>query len=356
MSISPPDPLRSSRSGSGEPDRETSKRGDTEREPTKKTRTALAARGGVVGAAKSWFRGAIFDNGAIKLVSLVLAITVYILVNTDKEAVIGVYVGVSYTMPEDRVLVSEKVDRVRITVKGSWRRTRRFDERELDRIHVDLTNMRSGEFAFQEDMIKLPPGLQLLSINPATMRVEFEKRSSKSVPVSIKTTGRPARGYKVDRKTANPSHVTVRGAESVVAAISEVRTVAIPLDGRRDALRETVSLVPPERYAEIVDLRHVEVDITFVEELEKRTIGPLPVAVLSGTGEPLPGLEAVPSEVTVVLHGSSVAIDKVLQTGVKPYVRVLPDDVTAGRLVEVLLDVEGAGHEVKPREVKVRKK
>ncbi len=355
MSIAPPDPLHTTRSGS-EPTREPATRGDTEREPTKKTRVPRSKRHSVLGAVKAWLRGAFFDNGPIKLVSLVLAITVYILVNTDKEAVIGVYVGVSYTMPEDRVLVSEKVDRVRITVKGSWRRTRRFDERSLDRIHVDLTNMRSGEFAFQEDMIHLPAGLQLLSINPATMRVEFEKRSSKSVPVSIKTTGRPARGYKVDRKTANPSHVTVRGAESVVAAMSEVRTVAIPLDGRRDPLRETVSLVPPEQYAEIVDQRHVEVDITFVEELEKRTIGPLPVAVLSETGAPAPGLVTVPDEVTVILHGSSVAIEDVLKAGVNPYVRVLPDDVASGRSVEVLLDVEGAGHEVKPREVKVRKK
>jgi diadenylate cyclase len=49
---------------------------------------------------------------ALKFVALVLSITLFILVNTDKDITINVSVGVSYVMPEDRVLVSRPVDEV----------------------------------------------------------------------------------------------------------------------------------------------------------------------------------------------------------------------------------------------------
>jgi len=53
-----------------------------------------------------------FDNVGLKFLSMVLAVTVFLLVNTDKDREITARVGVSYTMPEDKVLISDRVEEV----------------------------------------------------------------------------------------------------------------------------------------------------------------------------------------------------------------------------------------------------
>jgi YbbR domain-containing protein len=189
-------------------------------------------RRGAGALVKAALRAAFVDNAPLKFVALVLSLTIFILVHSDEDAVIGAYVKVSYTMPADRVLVSEPVDQVRITVKGPWRRIRRFEERSLEPIHLDLTSVRSGEFAFQDDMIKLPPGVELQSITPVTMRLTFEGRAEKSVPVTVATAGRPAHGYALEGVVATPSHVVIRGAETVVAATTTVRTRDVGVEGK----------------------------------------------------------------------------------------------------------------------------
>jgi YbbR domain-containing protein len=322
-------------------------------EPVKQGPGALTVIGGVI-------KGAFVDNLRLKFVALVLSVTLFILVNSDKDAVIGAHIGVSYTMPEDKVLVSEPVDQVRITVKGSWRRIKRFDEREVGNIHVDLTNFVSGEYQFQEDELRLPDGLELLSINPPSIRVTFESRAEKSVPITIPTTGTPPRGYKVDRIVANPSHVVVRGAESVVAAISGVRTREINLDRRTKSFTETPALVKPEAYLEIVDTNAVEVDVRLIEELVMRELGNMPVGIVAGST--LPGVTAdrfvtEPAEVKVVVRGSVLAVERVGEN-VVPIVRVFAEDLAPGtareRDVAVLDAPDGVSFELIPRRVTVR--
>src|SRR5688500_8987503 len=115
-----------------------------EREPGADDRRGLAA----------WLRGAFSDNLGLKLLSLILAATVYLLVNSDEHREINARVRVAYVLPPDKALVSERVDEVRVTIRGPWRRIKRFDEREIDRIDVDLTGVVSGgEVTITPDMI-----------------------------------------------------------------------------------------------------------------------------------------------------------------------------------------------------------
>ena len=62
------------------------------------------------GALRRWVRSALFDNVGLKFLSMVLAVTVFLLVNTDKDREITAHVGVSYMLPEDKVLVSDRID------------------------------------------------------------------------------------------------------------------------------------------------------------------------------------------------------------------------------------------------------
>ncbi len=97
------------------------------------------------GAVRRWIRGALFDNLLLKFLSMVLSVTVFLLVNTDKDNDITVRAPLKYEYPADKVLVSEAIPEVRVTIKGPWRRLKEFDERALGEIRLDLSNAPTGE-------------------------------------------------------------------------------------------------------------------------------------------------------------------------------------------------------------------
>ncbi|HYU14966.1 MAG TPA: CdaR family protein, partial [Candidatus Acidoferrum sp.] len=214
-------------------------RRDRDRDRTRRTRSEMAAMvppppdpasdrfRPLSAALLGWLRSAFLDNVLLKALSLILAVTVFILVHGDDQAVAGGTVFVNYKLPKDRVLVSERVDQVRITVKGSPRRIKRFHREEVEPINIDLNNMTKGEIFFQPDMIELPEGLELVSITPASLRVQFEDRAVKEVPVVVDTAGSPGRGFKVESMTARPGRVRISGAASLVAETRSVRTAEL---------------------------------------------------------------------------------------------------------------------------------
>ncbi|ACY16053.1 CdaR family protein [Haliangium ochraceum] len=296
-------------------------------------------------------------NPLLKLVSLVLALSLFFLVNTDRDAIIGVNVDVSYQLPENRVLVSQPVDQVRLSIRGPWRRIKRFDEREIDRILVDLTNVQDGPFTFPEDEVVLPEDLTLLSINPPTINVAFEPRVQKTVPVEVATQGEPARGYEVQRILPKPSQVTIRGAETRVRETNRVHTRELRLDGRTDSFTEVLPLEPPRTeprsLIEIADRVPIEVEVILAPEMGTRTIEDVPVRIVAGEGVS----EAVeerfatdPATVDIVLHGPLLEIES-FSGEVTAVVSVHAEDGTArprSADIQVRNVPAGVGTEVKP--------
>jgi YbbR-like protein len=306
-----------------------------------------------------WLRGALLANAPLKFVALVLSLTVFILVHADDQAVAGGTVDVNYLLPEDRVLVSERVDQLRITVRGSRRVIKRFHREEIEPINIDLRNTTRGEVFFQRDMIDLPEGLELVSIAPASMQVVFEQLAVKQVPVAVDTTDTPDRGFKVDSISARPSHVTIRGAMSLVADTRSVRTGEVDLARRNKSFRETVRLAPPPGL--VVDGNPVvEVDISMGEEQGSRELT-LPVAIQPGPGvsaEQAARFSARPAQVRVVLRGSVLVIDELRAENISAFVRVSPDNLsgTSARSAPVRIEpaLPGIGYEISPPEVTIK--
>jgi YbbR domain-containing protein len=308
----------------------------------------------------AWVRGALVDNAALKFVALVLSLTVFILVHSDEEKTAFATVGIIYDEPDDRVMVSNRPDKVRIEVKGTRRRLKRLHDADIDDIHVDLKEVEGGRVAFRPDMIKnLPEGLELVSFDPPNINVKFENRVARQVPVSAETVGSVGRGLKVESVTVLPAKVTVSGGESRVNALAMIETAPVALEGRTRTFRERVQLAMPDDV--MVDGgAEVEVQVTLGEEQGSRQVQ-LPVTVEAGRG--LGAVDAAryvvdPESVQVVLRGSILAVDKVRESELTAQVRLEPGDVTGAkpRSAEVRVSpaLPGIGVEVSPSEVTLK--
>ncbi|MEZ4359023.1 MAG: CdaR family protein [Kofleriaceae bacterium] len=315
-----------------------------------------APAGSLGGRVLAGLRDAAVTNVGLKLLSLILALTVFLLVNSDRDREITLHVGVSYTLPEDKVLVSERLPEVRVTVRGPWRLLRRFDEREIDRLNLDLTRVSGGDVPIAPDMVRVPAGLTVVSISPRSFRVAFEKRTDKTVAVTVSTTGRPLHGFAVTGVTISPPTVSARGAQGVVAALSGVRGRDLRVDGRSDSFEVETELLPPEGI-ELGDATRVNVRVEIKEELVTRRLGPLPIQV-KGEGVDLSRYTVNPAQVDVELTGALLAVERAITAGLSAQLKMTAADVAARSegAVVVPISVPGVGVTIKPPRVRLQRR
>lgn len=304
------------------------------------------------GALRRWIRGALLDNIGVKALSLVLAVTVFLLVNTDKEHEIRVRAFLEYKYPPDKVLTSDRLDEVTVTIKGPWRRLRNFDERELNRITLDLTEAPTGDVPLTAELVSLPPGLKVVSITPHQVRVAFDKRVEKTVEVTAAIEGRPQHGYIVAEHKVVPATVRVRGGERLLAALTSIRTHEISVEGRSEPFDTPIDLAAPVG-VETDPGQHVTVLVRIDEELVTKRFSGLPIGVRGEGGVDPARWTVEPPQVELTLTGALLAIDRA-KDKLAPFVKLTPADVRAGA-AEVAIEgiPPGVGKRFSPERVKV---
>jgi YbbR domain-containing protein len=303
------------------------------------------------GGLRKWLHGALLENLPLKGLSMILAITVFLLVNTDRDREISARVGVSYTLPDDRVLVSERLDEVRVMIKGPWQRLRRFDEREIERINIDLRRASSGDVPITAEMIGLPSGLRVTSISPKTVRVLFDRRVEKVVEVTPQLAGRPMHGYFVSEVKPTPSTLRVRGAAGTLAALSAVRTRDVSVEGRTESFTADTEAITPDG-VEPAGSAQISLQVAIEEELVTRKLPGLVVRV-AGDGVDPARWSISPAQVEVSLTGTVLSIEKA-KAVLAPLVRLSANDTKAR---EVAVSIEGLppgiGVKISPERVRV---
>jgi YbbR domain-containing protein len=260
---------------------------------------------------------AFLDELPLKVVSMFIAVTLFIIVRTDKDATAGAYVKVVYTLPEDRVLVSEPPAEVRVVVRGPGTRLQRFDERDVEPIRVDLRNEPGPLLRFDETMVKLPAGLRVGVITPSEAKVEFEPRMQKRIDVQPLLEGEPAAGFRVARATAQPAQITVEGAKSAVEALQRVPTRPLRIAGKRTLVRDDKPLDPPPAHVRFIDASSVTIEADIEPAMVERVFETLQVKMLG-----LSRMEAQiePPVARLILRGPSNLVESVEQAGVNLHV------------------------------------
>jgi YbbR domain-containing protein len=252
------------------------------------------------------------DELPLKVLAMVLAVTLFVLVRNDKDATSGAYVKVIYTLPEDRVLVSDPVSEVKVSVRGPWTKLQHLD-RSLEPIRIDLTKVHTSEVRIDEDAIKVPTGVRVASIVPSELHVEFEPRLVREVPVQPILEGQPAEGYRVVKVTAQPAKVRVDGAKSAVEAIERVPTRPMRVTDARGPVKGDVALEAPPLHTRFLESTTVSVHAEVEAAIVEKTFEALPIKIMGlvrmdGTVEP--------PTARLVLRGPSVLVNEVSEATV----------------------------------------
>ena len=182
-----------------------------------------------------WALRALIDNATIKLLALGLALVLFLLVRGDREAVIGLAVPVVVQPDPQRVLVSEPIDRLRVSVRGRWSKLRSVTSEDLEPVRVDLAGKTDGEYFFEDQQISLPGGVRVVALRPPSMQLRFEPRVSHDVEVEPVIVGKYDPTFIMTDKTDEPAKVRVAGARSALQAVERIASVLILPHPEREA-------------------------------------------------------------------------------------------------------------------------
>jgi YbbR domain-containing protein len=169
---------------------------------------------------------------------------------------------------------------------------------------LDLRSARPGRrvFPLTSDQVKVPFGVDVVQIMPSAIAVVFESSATRHVRVVPAVDGRPAPGFVVGDRAAEPATVEIAGPESAVNRASEAVTEAVSVAGARERVREVVTLGLLDPSLRLTNARSATVTVQIVPAPMERTLRNLPVHLRNLS--PSLAAEATPTAVDVAVRGS----------------------------------------------------
>ncbi len=171
------------------------------------------------------------ENIGWKLLSLAIAVLLWISVSSEPELASFVSVPVQYKdIPEDLEIASDVVESVTLELRGPSGELRDFAENNRAAAVLDMRDARAGErtYTITEGNVRLPRGLRLVRAVPAQIRFDFETRVPRTVPVRARFTGAQP-GYEVAQVLITPRTLTITGPQTRVERVQAAVTDPIDL-------------------------------------------------------------------------------------------------------------------------------
>lgn len=176
--------------------------------------------------------GLLTKNLGWKLLSIALAVLLWAALVRDPELATTVAVPVLFRgMPENLEISGDLVNRVQLELRGPHTLLTPEDLADAA-VVLNLGNVnRPGDrtYTIEPANVSVPNGVIFSRAVPAQIRLHFERRVLRQVPVRIQVSNPPPDGYRVVSQEAEPDTRAIVGPQSNVEQISFVDTDSIDL-------------------------------------------------------------------------------------------------------------------------------
>jgi YbbR domain-containing protein len=176
---------------------------------------------------------------------------------------------------------------------------------------LDIRGAQAGRrlFPLTPDQVRTPFGVEVVQVTPSAIAMAFEASASRQMPVVPAVDGRPAPGYIVGRRTADPPSVDVIGPESAVKRATEVMTEPVSVAGARDQVRQSVILGLEDPALRLKTARSAMVTVQILPAPLERMFRDRPVHLRNLA--PNLDAQAIPATVNVSLRASRETLNRV---------------------------------------------
>ncbi len=188
-------------------------------------------------------------NPTLKIISLILAIILWLFVKSTSESEVGLVVPLEFfRVPSNLIVTQVSTDAINVRIAGPFYQLERFPTKE-GKARIDLSGARPGTNTFDilTDNFTIPKALKIAQISPSSVKVEIDRVMDKAVHVKSAVKGKPAAGYRVTKIAVDPPYINLQGARSQLEGLREVLTEEVDISG----LGETLEVEVPLKLADL---------------------------------------------------------------------------------------------------------
>jgi hypothetical protein len=186
--------------------------------------------------------------GVLRAIALFMAFLAWLFVTVERRGDNASEKVVDATVTYNArpgMMILDPQEKVRVRLRGSARAIRRVNPFQIDvQVTVDARQEGPTEVQLQPENVMTPEGLDVVAIEPSTLRLHVDREMRKLLPVEVPLVGEPAAGARLaGPPRVTPDEVLAIGPTRVVVAMRAVRSNPISLDGHAFDFQESTLLV-----------------------------------------------------------------------------------------------------------------
>jgi YbbR domain-containing protein len=175
----------------------------------------------------------VLHNLGLKLISLGLAVGLWLAVARDPIAEVAVDVAIEFhNIPQNLEISSENIPRAQIRLRGPERVVHSLRPSDVY-AEIELSGLNPGERTFDltAQQIHQPSELEVVQVVPSQFHITFDTRLTRQVPVRPRVVGTFAPGYSIERVEVDPPAITISGPKKHAEAVESAITDPIDVSG-----------------------------------------------------------------------------------------------------------------------------
>lgn len=208
---------------------------------------------------RRYLKGLIVRNWGLKLVSLVLALALWlVLVPADKvlaEKTLTVPLEMR-GIPENMEIMERSVSTVDVTVRAPSRILDQISPSTLTaRLDLEKATVYQLEYPLNKSIISLPDSADVIEVRPNKVQIRLEWTKEAALEIHPSVRGKVAAGFRIAKIEVDPKTVSVRGPESRVRPKDTVTTAPVDVTDLDRTREFEVDLILPRAELRLVSAR-----------------------------------------------------------------------------------------------------
>jgi YbbR domain-containing protein len=258
-----------------------------------------------------------WKSSGLKLLALLLAFILFLISRqpTSDMRLVGIPVEFTGVAPGTEIVSdSDAPQTVSVRLRGPRDAVRSLLPNQLA-VAANLRNKEPGDRVVQlsPQNVTVPDSIEVLQIEPASIRLRIEKTAQKQVRVEPQFIGTPDEGVEIYRVILQPELLSIEGPQTPLNNLNHVKTESINLRGRRETFSTTVDVELPHPSLRVINRASVTLTVELGERRASRLLSNLPVQL---TG-PAANARLLTKTVEVVLFGPRAVIEGLRESEVR---------------------------------------
>jgi YbbR domain-containing protein len=262
-----------------------------------------------------------FAHVALKLVSVILAVLLWVMVSSQRAPVErGLRVPLElHNLPGNLEMVEPPQESVDVRLRGTTDALGRLTQGDVV-ASIDLSSAQPGRrlFHLSPDRVKAPFAVDVTQVTPSSIAIRFEPSASRIVPVQPSVEGEPAPGFMVGTITADPPTVEIVGPESVLRRVTEAITEPLWVGHANSDVRLSVPVGVADEGVRLAGNRTAIVSVRIVPAPEERQLSYVRVRSRNLANDLSANI--TPPTVKLRVRGTREAVNKIRDSSVVAYV------------------------------------